>query len=53
MNLEGDKMSTSRNWKLEMQDYIDDFIKKENGGPQMARCTAFIYLTHHCTGNKG
>ncbi len=36
MNLEGDKMSTSRNWKLDMQDYIDDFIKKENGGPQMA-----------------
>jgi len=26
-----DKMSTSRNWKLDMQDYIDDFIKKENG----------------------
>ncbi|MEX6686663.1 methionine--tRNA ligase [Danxiaibacter flavus] len=36
MNLEGDKMSTSRNWKLDMQDYIDDFIKKENGGSQMA-----------------
>ena len=35
MNLEGDKMSTSRNWKLEMQDYIDDFINKENGGPQL------------------
>ena len=40
MNLEGDKMSTSRNWKLDMQDYIDDFIKKENGGPHLAdsRC---------------
>lgn len=36
VNLEGEKMSTSRNWKLEMQDYIDDFIKKENGGSQMA-----------------
>ncbi len=36
MNLEGDKMSTSRNWKLDMQDYIDDFVKKENGGGQMA-----------------
>ena len=36
MNLEGDKMSTSRNWKIEMQDYIDDFINKENGGTQMA-----------------
>lgn len=44
MNLEGDKMSTSRNWKLEMQDYIDDFIKKENGGPQMADALRY-YLT--------
>ena len=44
MNLEGDKMSTSRGWKLEMQDYIDDFINKENGGPQMADSLRF-YLT--------
>lgn len=44
VNLEGDKMSTSRNWKLEMQDYIDDFIKKENGGPQMADVLRY-YLT--------
>jgi len=44
MNLEGDKMSTSRNWKLEMQDYIDDFIRKENGGPQMADALRY-YLT--------
>lgn len=44
MNLEGDKMSTSRNWKLEMQDYIDDFIKKENGGTQMADVLRY-YLT--------
>ena len=44
MNLEGDKMSTSRNWKLEMQDYIDDFIKKENGGSQMADVLRY-YLT--------
>ena len=44
MNLEGDKMSTSRNWKLEMQDYIDDFIKKENGGPQLADSLRY-YLT--------
>lgn len=44
MNLEGDKMSTSRNWKLEMQDYIDDFVKKENGGPQMADALRY-YLT--------
>jgi methionyl-tRNA synthetase len=32
LNLEGDKMSTSRNWKLDMRDFIDDFVKKENGG---------------------
>jgi methionyl-tRNA synthetase len=32
LNLEGDKMSTSRNWKLDMRDYIQDFVKKENGG---------------------
>ncbi|MBD0332650.1 MAG: methionine--tRNA ligase subunit beta, partial [Chitinophagaceae bacterium] len=44
MNLEGDKMSTSRNWKLDMQDYIDDFIKKENGGAQMADALRY-YLT--------
>ncbi len=44
MNLEGDKMSTSRNWKLDMQDYINDFIKKENGGPQMADVLRY-YLT--------
>ncbi|MGN6164884.1 MAG: methionine--tRNA ligase [Flavisolibacter sp.] len=44
MNLEGDKMSTSRNWKLDMQDYIDDFLKKENGGPQMADALRY-YLT--------
>src|SRR5829696_4006404 len=45
MNLEGDKMSTSRNWKLEMQDYIDDFIKKENGGPQMADALRYYLST--------
>ena len=44
MNLEGDKMSTSRNWKLDMQAYIDDFIKKENGGPQLADALRY-YLT--------
>nr|MBA2746569.1 methionine--tRNA ligase subunit beta [Flavisolibacter sp.] len=44
MNLEGDKMSTSRNWKLDMQDFIDDFINKENGGPQMADALRY-YLT--------
>lgn len=44
MNLEGDKMSTSRGWKLDMQDYIDDFIKKEGGGPQLADALRY-YLT--------
>ena len=51
MNLEGDKMSTSRNWKLDMQDYIDDFIKKENGGPQMADALRY-YLTTILPENK-
>ncbi|HUQ96540.1 MAG TPA: methionine--tRNA ligase, partial [Chitinophagaceae bacterium] len=44
MNLEGNKMSTSRNWKLDMQDYIDAFIKKDNGGPQLADALRY-YLT--------
>jgi methionyl-tRNA synthetase len=44
MNLEGDKMSTSRNWKLDMQDYIDEFIKPANGGPQLADSLRY-YLT--------
>ncbi|HVW62297.1 MAG TPA: methionine--tRNA ligase [Puia sp.] len=44
MNLEGEKMSTSRGWKLEMQDYIDDFINKPNGGTQLADSLRY-YLT--------
>jgi methionyl-tRNA synthetase len=44
LNLEGDKMSTSRNWKLDMQDFIDDFVKKENGGPQLVDALRY-YLT--------
>jgi methionyl-tRNA synthetase len=44
MNLEGDKMSTSRNWKLDMQDFINDFVKKENGGTQMVDALRY-YLT--------
>lgn len=51
MNLEGDKMSTSRNWKLDMQDFIDDFIKKENGGPQLADALRY-YLTTILPENK-
>lgn len=31
MNLEQDKMSTSRGWSVEMDEYINDFVKKENG----------------------
>jgi methionyl-tRNA synthetase len=44
MNLEGDKMSTSRNWKIDMQDYIDDFVNKENGGTQCVDMLRY-YLT--------
>jgi len=44
LNLEGDKMSTSRNWKLDMRDYIDDFVKKENGGGQVVDMLRY-YLT--------
>jgi methionyl-tRNA synthetase len=44
LNLEGDKMSTSRNWKLEMQDYINDFVNKENGGKQCVDMLRY-YLT--------
>jgi methionyl-tRNA synthetase len=44
LNLEGDKMSTSRNWKLDMRDYIDDFVKKENGGSQCVDMLRY-YLT--------
>ena len=44
LNLEGDKMSTSRNWKLEMRDYINDFVKKDNGGGQCVDMLRY-YLT--------
>lgn len=44
LNLEGDKMSTSRNWKLDIRDYINDFIKQENGGGQCVDMLRF-YLT--------
>lgn len=44
LNLEGDKMSTSRNWKLEMRDFIQDFVKKENGGDQCVDMLRY-YLT--------
>jgi methionine--tRNA ligase beta chain len=44
LNLEGDKMSTSRNWKLEMRDYINDFVKPENGGAQAVDMLRY-YLT--------
>ncbi len=45
MNLEGDKMSTSRGWSIEMDDYINDFVKKENGGDQMVDALRY-YLTN-------
>ncbi|MBI5372528.1 MAG: methionine--tRNA ligase [Sphingobacteriales bacterium] len=44
LNLEGDKMSTSRNWKLDMRDYINDFVKTENGGTQCVDMLRY-YLT--------
>ena len=44
MNLEGDKMSTSRGWSIEMDDYIKDFVKKENGGGMMVDALRY-YLT--------
>lgn len=44
LNLEGDKMSTSRNWKLEMRDFINDFVMKENGGDQCVDMLRY-YLT--------
>ena len=44
LNLEGDKMSTSRNWKLEMRDFIQAFVKKDNGGDQCVDMLRY-YLT--------
>ena len=44
MNLEGDKMSTSKGWSIEMDDYINHWIKKENGGTGLADSLRF-YLT--------
>ena len=44
MNLEGDKMSTSRGWSIEMDDYINDFVKPENVGDQMVDALRY-YLT--------
>lgn len=44
MNLEGDKMSTSRGWSIEMDDYINDWIKQDNGGESMADVLRY-YLT--------
>jgi len=44
LNLEGDKMSTSRNWKLEMRDYINDFVNRPNGGGQCVDMLRY-YLT--------
>ncbi len=44
MNLEGDKMSTSRGWSIEMEDYINDFVKKEHGGGMLVDALRY-YLT--------
>lgn len=45
MNLEGDKMSTSRGWSIEMDEYIHDFVNPENGGKQMVDALRY-YLTN-------
>jgi methionyl-tRNA synthetase len=44
MNLEGDKMSTSRGWSIEMDEYLTDFVQPENGGTQMVDALRY-YLT--------
>jgi methionyl-tRNA synthetase len=44
LNLEGDKMSTSRNWKLDIRDFVNDFVKKDNGGGQCVDMLRY-YLT--------
>ena len=44
MNLEGDKMSTSRGWSIEMEEYINDWIRQPNGGDVMADVLRY-YLT--------
>jgi methionyl-tRNA synthetase len=44
MNLEGDKMSTSRGWSIEMEDYINDFVRPENGGTMLVDALRY-YLT--------
>jgi methionyl-tRNA synthetase len=44
MNLEGDKMSTSRGWSIEMDEYINDWIKTDTGGESMADVLRY-YLT--------
>ncbi len=44
MNLEGDKMSTSRGWSIEMDDYISDFVKKDNGGDQMVDALRYYLI---------
>ena len=51
MNLEGDKMSTSRGWSIEMEEYINDWIKKDNGGESMADVLTLL-PDYHFAGNK-
>jgi methionyl-tRNA synthetase len=44
MNLEGDKMSTSRGWSIEMDEYIQDFVKKENGGDMLVDALRYYLI---------
>jgi methionyl-tRNA synthetase len=45
MNLEGDKMSTSRGWSIEMEDYIHDFVKKDNGGDMLVDSLRYYLIS--------
>ncbi len=45
MNMEGDKMSTSRGWSIEMDEYINDWIKQPTGGESMADVLRYYLST--------
>lgn len=45
MNLEGDKMSTSRGWSIEMEEYIEDFVKASNGGDALVDALRYYLIS--------
>lgn len=51
MNLEGDKMSTSRGWSIEMDEFIRDFVHVPQGGEMMVDALRY-YLTSIAPENK-